>query len=139
MVQVSLDSSFWNDIILSHFYCFRIYFHYLQVKILQCFYSHFKRYLFVKLLLIVLSVLFNSLVNIIFPSVNTSVLMVPSYWAELDAFLHAYISCQWEIIGVLLLSMPISFYSHVGAPNMLYSYMTSIQICFTITWHQCYS
>ena len=32
-------------VVLSHFYWFRIYFHYLQVKILQCFYSHFKRYL----------------------------------------------------------------------------------------------
>ena len=33
-------------------------------------------------------------VNIIFPSVDTSVLMVPSYWAELGAVLHAYISPQ---------------------------------------------
>ena len=139
MAQVSLDSSLWNDIILSHFYCFRIYFHYLQVKILQCFYSHFKRYLFVILLLTVLSVLFNSVVNIIFPSVSTSVLMVPSYLAELGAVPHACISSQWGVIGVLLLNIPISFYSHVSAPNMPYSYMTSIQICFTITWHQCYS
>ena len=140
-------------IVLSHFYCFRIYFHYLQVKILQCFYSHFKRYLFVKLLLIVLSVLFNYVVNIIFPSVDTSVHMVLSHWTEMGAILHAYTSPQWELIAVLLLSMPISFHSHMGAhicevcsqtelmlhrltyTNMPYSYMTSIQICFTVTWH----
>ena len=46
-------------IVLSHFYCFRIYFHYLQVKILQCFHSHFKRYIFVILLLTVWSALLN--------------------------------------------------------------------------------
>ena len=74
-----------------------------------------KRYLLVILLLTVLSVLFNSVVNIIFPSVNTSVLMVPSYWAEVGAVPHAYTSPQWELIGVLLLSMPISFHSHMGA------------------------
>ena len=102
-------------IVLSHFYCFRIYFHYLQVKILQCFYSHFKRYLFVILLFTVLSVLFNCLVNIIFPSVNTFVLIVPSHWAEVVAVLHAYTFPQWELICVLLLSMPISFHSHMGA------------------------
>ena len=78
--------------------------------------------------------IFNCPVNIIFPSVNTSVLMVPSYWAELGAVLHAYISPS---IGVLLLSIPISFLLKCGRSkyalqlhyintNMHYNYITSM-------------
>ena len=80
--------------------------------------------------------------------------MVPSHWAEGGADPHAYTFPQWELIGVLLLSMPISFHSHMGAhicevcsqtelmlhrltyTNMPYSYMTSIQICFTVILHE---
>ena len=68
-----------------------------------------KRYLLVMLLVTVWSVLFNCPVNIILSSVNTSVLAVPSYWGGVGAVFHSYTSFQWEFIGVLFFSMPISF------------------------------
>ena len=48
--------------------------------------------------------------------------MVPSYWAELGAVPHAYTSPQWDSIGVLLFSMPITFHSHLRLSRLIFEF-----------------